>query len=245
MSLSVAGIDDTLDPNTLAGRIEGGRYGQGPAFRIAAQQSAAEASGQSNANGITARDNNGPDVYRVVLYPSDETTWLDLKNLNDKSSGGTWTEEEALHIESRILSLTASPLCLDADPHATKVANLIMAATSPASHYASCATQQFFPPPEPILPPIEKPETDQDRAQQKLLQREAIEKQRREAFMKLMDGGWKTAPQQQQQQAAALAAKNKKPAGKTAASNASGATSPATAMAPLPTTMPPIPFVPT
>lgn len=246
IDLRPAGIDDSLDPKTLAGRIEGGRYGQGPAFRIAAHQKAAEANGQSNAKGVPAKDNNGPEVYRVVLYPSDETTWVDLKNLNDKSSGGTWTEEEALHIESRMLALTASPLCLDPDPHATKVANLIMAATSPASHYASSATQQLFPPPEPVLPPMEKPETDQDRAEQKLLQREAFEKQRREAFMKLMDGGWKTATQQQQQQQqAALAAKNKKPAGKTPVSSASGVTSPAPATTPLPTTMPPIPFVPT
>ncbi|CAO1618596.1 unnamed protein product [Sympodiomycopsis kandeliae] len=188
-----SGPDDSIDPKSLAARIEGGRYGHGPAYRLAQEQVALK---QDKADSAKSDQTQGPEVYRVVLFPSDETLWVDLKNLNDKRSGGTWTEEEGLHIESKILSLTSAPLCLDPDPHATKMANLILAATAPASRYipsptSSLSHQRIFPPLEPIVPPIEKPETEQDRAAKKEQERELFEAGRRQALMKLMEGGWK------------------------------------------------------
>jgi hypothetical protein len=46
---------------------------------------------------------SNPSVYRVVLYPSPETLWTDLRMLNEVEGGGLWTDEDVLEIESRIL----------------------------------------------------------------------------------------------------------------------------------------------
>lgn len=39
---------------------------------------------------------------RVVLHPTAETAWADLSLMNARN-GGTWTDREALEIESRLL----------------------------------------------------------------------------------------------------------------------------------------------
>lgn len=43
-----------------------------------------------------------PDRTRVVLTPSPETLWADLCLLNQRA-GYTWTDKDALEVESRIL----------------------------------------------------------------------------------------------------------------------------------------------
>jgi transcription factor SPT20 len=63
--------------------------------------------------GIDARRRNGdsssasgtlsPSVYRIVLYPSAETLWTDLRMLNEVEGAGLWKDEDVLEIESRIL----------------------------------------------------------------------------------------------------------------------------------------------
>lgn len=48
-----------------------------------------------------------PDRTRVVLTPSPETVWADLCLLNQRS-GLTWTDNDALEVESRILASLVS-----------------------------------------------------------------------------------------------------------------------------------------
>ena len=45
----------------------------------------------------------GPETYRVVLHPNEETLWAELQNLNDRLAGGTWSDADALEVESKIL----------------------------------------------------------------------------------------------------------------------------------------------
>lgn len=92
-----------------------------------------------------------PDRTRVVLTPSPETLWADLCLLNQQT-GNKWTDRETLEVESRILVCssfppllsmrlricqtklaTAPPLCLDPDPHLTRIANNILKASVPTT----------------------------------------------------------------------------------------------------------------
>lgn len=43
-----------------------------------------------------------PETTRVVLMPNSETLWADICLMNQKS-GNTWTDEDALNVEARIL----------------------------------------------------------------------------------------------------------------------------------------------
>jgi hypothetical protein len=43
-----------------------------------------------------------PEKSRVVLRPTVESLWGDIRSLNQKF-GGTWTDQEALEVEARIL----------------------------------------------------------------------------------------------------------------------------------------------
>ena len=43
-----------------------------------------------------------PERSRVVLRPNSETLWSDICLLNQKA-GYTWTDQEALEVEARIL----------------------------------------------------------------------------------------------------------------------------------------------
>lgn len=43
-----------------------------------------------------------PEQSKVVLAPNAETLWAEICLLNQKS-GNTWTDEEALEVESKIL----------------------------------------------------------------------------------------------------------------------------------------------
>ncbi|KII87461.1 hypothetical protein PLICRDRAFT_142760 [Plicaturopsis crispa FD-325 SS-3] len=71
-----------------------------------------------------------PERTRVVLHPNSETLWADICLLNQKS-GKTWTDENALEIESRLLLATAPPLCLAPDPHLTRIANSVLRVSTP------------------------------------------------------------------------------------------------------------------
>ncbi|KAF8330505.1 Spt20 family-domain-containing protein [Amanita rubescens] len=65
---------------------------------------------------------------RVVLHPSSESLWADICSLNQRY-GTKWTDMDALEVEARVLLATSSPLCLDPDPHLTRMTNHIMRAT--------------------------------------------------------------------------------------------------------------------
>lgn len=52
----------------------------------------------SASNGIAG----GPEVYRIVLHPTSESLYTDLRLL-DESLGGNWVDEDVLEVESKIL----------------------------------------------------------------------------------------------------------------------------------------------
>lgn len=76
-------------------RVLGGNYGFLRRLGVDAQQRGGD---QSIASGSTS-----PNVYRIVLYPSAETLWTDLRMLNEAEGAGLWRDEDVLEIESRIL----------------------------------------------------------------------------------------------------------------------------------------------
>ncbi|KAH9943857.1 Spt20 family-domain-containing protein [Amylocystis lapponica] len=63
-----------------------------------------------------------PDKTRVVLTPNGETLWADICLLN-KKAGGTWSDRDAMEVEARLLLATTPPLCLDPNPHLTRMVN--------------------------------------------------------------------------------------------------------------------------
>ncbi|KAH8104068.1 Spt20 family-domain-containing protein [Cristinia sonorae] len=71
-----------------------------------------------------------PEKRRVVLSPNAETMWTDLCLLNQKA-GNVWTDQDALEVEAQILMSTAPPLCLDPDPHLTRMVNGVLRVTVP------------------------------------------------------------------------------------------------------------------
>lgn len=71
-----------------------------------------------------------PERSRITLNPSDETLWTDLCLLNERH-GSKFTDLDVLELEARILLHTAPPLCLDPDPHLTRVANHTLRISTP------------------------------------------------------------------------------------------------------------------
>lgn len=71
-----------------------------------------------------------PERTRAVLHPNAETLWADICSLNQKN-GGKWSDRDALAIESRILLAISPPLCLDPNPHLTRIANHVMRVSTP------------------------------------------------------------------------------------------------------------------
>ncbi|THH27742.1 hypothetical protein EUX98_g6435 [Antrodiella citrinella] len=71
-----------------------------------------------------------PEKTRVVLSPNSETLWTNLCLLNQKA-GNPWTDDDALEVEAKILLSTAAPLCLDPDPHLTRIVNSVLRVTAP------------------------------------------------------------------------------------------------------------------
>ncbi|KAF9523372.1 Spt20 family-domain-containing protein [Crepidotus variabilis] len=72
-----------------------------------------------------------PSKTRVVLHPSPETLWADICSLN-QHTGGKWTDMDALEVESKLLLATSQPLCLDPDPHLTRVVNNVLRVSTPS-----------------------------------------------------------------------------------------------------------------
>lgn len=71
-----------------------------------------------------------PESSRITLNPSDETLWTDLCLINQRH-GSKFTDLDVLELEARILLHTAPPLCLDPDPHLTRVANHTLRISTP------------------------------------------------------------------------------------------------------------------
>lgn len=71
-----------------------------------------------------------PERSRITLHPSDETLWTDLCLINQRH-GSKFTDFDVLELEARILLHTAPPLCLDPDPHLTRVANHTLRVSTP------------------------------------------------------------------------------------------------------------------
>ncbi|KAJ3501113.1 hypothetical protein NMY22_g19035 [Coprinellus aureogranulatus] len=71
-----------------------------------------------------------PERTRVILHPNPETLYADICSMNMKN-GGTWTDRDALEVESKLLLATSPPLCLDPNAHLTRVANHVLRASTP------------------------------------------------------------------------------------------------------------------
>ncbi|KAF8826177.1 hypothetical protein HHX47_DHR6000341 [Lentinula edodes] len=73
-----------------------------------------------------------PEKTREVLHSTSETLWADLCVINS-NSGGNLTDLQAIEIEARILLATSAPLCLDPNPHLSRIANNVLRVTTPST----------------------------------------------------------------------------------------------------------------
>ncbi|KAF9244124.1 Spt20 family-domain-containing protein [Melanogaster broomeanus] len=71
-----------------------------------------------------------PEKSRVTLHPSGETLWADLCLLNQRT-GFKFTDPQVLELEAQLLLHTSPPLCLDPDPHLTRIANHTLRVSTP------------------------------------------------------------------------------------------------------------------
>ncbi|CDW98626.1 hypothetical protein [Sporisorium scitamineum] len=163
------GASGSMEEGGLASSLfylqEGGRYG-------ARKLLGATGSTDPRTGGL-----GGVEIYRIVLHPSSETLWADIKMLDDMT-GGMWSDQEALEVEAKILALTAPPLCLTPDPQATRIANLMLSSTA--------------------LPSACNPSKDSPYRSAKKrgansieMEKEEANRQRREKIMRLMQHGHK------------------------------------------------------
>ncbi|KAF8141930.1 Spt20 family-domain-containing protein [Boletus edulis] len=72
-----------------------------------------------------------PERSRVTLHPNDETRWADLCLLNQRT-GSKLADPQVLELEAQILLHTSPPLCLDPDPHLTRIANHTLRVSTPS-----------------------------------------------------------------------------------------------------------------
>ncbi|KAK0203109.1 Spt20 family-domain-containing protein [Desarmillaria ectypa] len=75
-----------------------------------------------------------PGRTRTVLHPTPESLWADVCKIaatKKQQDGLVMTDRDALEIESRLLLATAPPLCLDPDPHLTRMVNHIVRVSTP------------------------------------------------------------------------------------------------------------------
>lgn len=70
-----------------------------------------------------------PERSRVTLHPNNETLWADLCLVNQRH-GFKFTDLDALELEAQLLLHTTPPLCLDPDPHLTRIANHALRAST-------------------------------------------------------------------------------------------------------------------
>lgn len=94
----------STQPSALTSRALGGNYGF---FRRMGLDARSRHGGDPSS---LAGGAQGPNVYRVVLYPTAETLWSDLRSLNESKAAGLWSDEDALQVESRIL--VRAPRCV-------------------------------------------------------------------------------------------------------------------------------------
>ncbi|KAJ1306885.1 hypothetical protein OPQ81_007870 [Rhizoctonia solani] len=83
----------------------------------------------SSSDSRAKAQSNSAQKRRVVLYPNGETLWADISILNARN-GNTWTDQQAIEFEAKVLATIAPPLCLDPDPIASKIASVAMNSTS-------------------------------------------------------------------------------------------------------------------
>lgn len=145
---------------------EGGRYG-------ARKMVGGAASFDPRTGGL-----GGVEIYRIVLHPTSETLWADIKMLDDMA-GGMWSDQEALEVEAKILALTAPPLCLTPDPQATRIANLMLSSTALPSAYNPSHDSPYRSAKKRGANSIE-------------MEKEEANRQRREKIMRLMQHGHKS-----------------------------------------------------
>ncbi|VDC02670.1 unnamed protein product [Peniophora sp. CBMAI 1063] len=79
---------------------------------------------------VKVKTEGGPVSSRVVLRSNSESSWADLRLLNDKLDN-KWTDQEALEVEAKILVATAPPLCLNPDPNLGRMANTMQRVSTP------------------------------------------------------------------------------------------------------------------
>ncbi|KAF8552879.1 hypothetical protein OG21DRAFT_1442848 [Imleria badia] len=72
-----------------------------------------------------------PERSRVTLHPNDETLWADLCLMNHRT-GSKLTDPQVLEVEAQILLHTSPSLCLDPDPHLTRIANHTLRVSTPS-----------------------------------------------------------------------------------------------------------------
>ncbi|TKY89639.1 hypothetical protein EX895_001424 [Sporisorium graminicola] len=216
-NMSAAGAIARAGPDGASGSIgegglasslfylqEGGRYG-------ARKLLGATGSTDPRTGGL-----GGVEIYRIVLHPTSETLWADIKMLDDMT-GGMWSDQEALEVEAKILALTAPPLCLTPDPQATRIANLMLSSTALPSAYNPSQDSPFRSAKKRGANSIE-------------MEKEEANRQRREKIMRLMQHGHKSAVPPQAGLQSALA----RPGG-AAMGESAGSTSAAAATAFVPT----------
>ncbi|CBQ68608.1 conserved hypothetical protein [Sporisorium reilianum SRZ2] len=146
---------------------EGGRYG-------ARKLLGATGSTDPRTGGL-----GGVEIYRIVLHPTSETLWADIKMLDDMA-GAMWSDQEALEVEAKILALTAPPLCLTPDPQATRIANLMLSSTALPSAYNPSHDSPYRSAKKRGANSIE-------------MEKEEANRQRRDKIMRLMQHGHRSA----------------------------------------------------
>lgn len=161
---NVASLLSRYHSSSLSYLQEGGRYG------------ARSLIGASGPSGSASAD-GGVEIYRIVLHPTSETLWSDLKMLDDMN-GGIWSDQDALQVEAKILNLTAPPLCLTPDPQATRISNLMLSATAPPSAYTPSACSPL---------PFNRNASKKRGANSIEMEKEELNRQRREKIMRLME----------------------------------------------------------
>ncbi|WFD41950.1 Transcription factor spt20 [Malassezia psittaci] len=153
---------------------DGGRYGMN-------SMNSLRSSNDQSQNTLSSP--NGVEIYRVVLQPTAEALWSDLKTM-DAKQGGLWSDQDALRIESTILNLTAPPLCLTPDPHAMRIANAMLSSTMPPHPY----------PMTPAFTPYRLDKITKQKMNSVELELERSQDARREQIMSMMKDGWKSSP---------------------------------------------------
>ena len=63
----------------------------------------------SSSSSKAKTQNEASNTRRIVLYPNGETLWADISLMNTRN-GGTWTDQQAIEFEAKILASPLMPL---------------------------------------------------------------------------------------------------------------------------------------